>query len=107
MKKIRRKYLFLTDKKALKGFLRGRAILSHSVNVNLGLATTIGYGNVVPETQNGKIFCLIFVTVGIPYFGYMMSMLSENVNIIVLKVTKKLLIYSKNSSHECSKKHNH
>jgi len=30
MKKIRRKYLFLTDKKALKGLLRGRAILSHN-----------------------------------------------------------------------------
>ena len=51
------------------------------------LATTIGYGNVVPETRNGKIFCLLFVTVGIPYFGYMMSMLSDNINIVILKVS--------------------
>ena len=28
------------------------------------LATTIGYGNVVPRTDNGRIFCLIFVALG-------------------------------------------
>lgn len=49
-----------------------------------------GYGNVTPETRNGKIFCLLFVTIGIPYFGYMMSILSDNINIVILKTGKKL-----------------
>jgi len=28
------------------------------------LATTIGYGNVVPKTNEGRIFCLFFVMIG-------------------------------------------
>jgi len=44
------------------------------------LATTIGYGRNVPETDFGKIFCIIFVIFGIPYFAYMISSLSEDIN---------------------------
>lgn len=47
-----------------------------------------GYGNLAPVTEGGKIFCIIFVTIGIPYFGYMMSKLAENSNVIVLKIGK-------------------
>ena len=39
-------------------------------------------------TPKGKIFCIVFVTIGIPYFGYMMSKLAENSNVIVLKIGK-------------------
>ena len=28
------------------------------------LATTIGYGNLVPKTDNGRIFCLCFCLIG-------------------------------------------
>ena len=41
------------------------------------LATTIGYGNFTPVTEKGKYFCLFFIMVGIPYFGYMMSAISD------------------------------
>lgn len=66
------------------------------------LATTIGYGNNAPETKTGKIFCLVFIligelkitrqiqsgrpsikingTLGIPYFAYMMSVISDLIN---------------------------
>lgn len=44
------------------------------------LATTIGYGNNAPETKTGKIFCLVFILIGIPYFAYMMSVISDLIN---------------------------
>ena len=31
------------------------------------LATTIGYGNLVPKTDNGRIFCLCFCLIGESY----------------------------------------
>ena len=44
------------------------------------LASTIGYGNIAPETKQGKLFCLAFISVGIPYFAYMMSAISDLIN---------------------------
>ncbi|CAG5079392.1 Oidioi.mRNA.OKI2018_I69.PAR.g9243.t1.cds [Oikopleura dioica] len=44
------------------------------------LASTIGYGNIAPETKYGKIFCLAFISFGIPYFAYMMSAISDLIN---------------------------
>ena len=41
------------------------------------LATTIGYGNISPETSSGKLFCLGFIVLGIPYFAYLMSVMSD------------------------------
>lgn len=41
------------------------------------LASTIGYGNISPETRSGKLFCILFIMIGIPYFGYMLSIISE------------------------------
>ena len=40
------------------------------------IATTIGYGRNVPETKTGKIFCLGFVVVGIPYCAYLINVIS-------------------------------
>ena len=54
-------------------------------------ATTIGYGNNAPETKAGKIFCIFFILIGkniptgggiiiflgIPYFAYIMSVISD------------------------------
>ena len=33
------------------------------------LVSTIGYGNTSPATNNGKLFCIVFVSFGVPYFG--------------------------------------
>ena len=41
------------------------------------LVSTIGYGNVSPVTQNGKLFCIFFVAFGVPYFAYLLTILSE------------------------------
>ena len=37
------------------------------------LATTIGYGSVTPETDGGKIFCIIFSMLGIPAFACLLK----------------------------------
>ena len=44
------------------------------------LATTIGYGRNVPETDAGKGFCIAFIIMGIPYFAYMISSISDDIN---------------------------
>ena len=41
------------------------------------LVSTIGYGNVSPVTPNGKLFCIFFVAFGVPYFAYLLTILSE------------------------------
>ncbi|CAG5096242.1 Oidioi.mRNA.OKI2018_I69.XSR.g14531.t1.cds [Oikopleura dioica] len=50
------------------------------------LASTIGYGNVYPETFGGKVFCIFFIAFGIPYFGYMMSVISELIHLNLRRV---------------------
>lgn len=42
--------------------------------------TTIGYGNYVPESVGGKLFCLVYMCFGIPYFAYLTTIVSENIN---------------------------
>ena len=34
----------------------------------------------VPKTNIGKIFCLIFMVIGIPYFAFMTAELSEKID---------------------------
>ena len=54
------------------------------------VATTIGYGQLVPMTVYGKLFCIIFMLVGIPYFVNMTSSLSLAINSSLQKIMKKL-----------------
>ena len=58
------------------------------------IATTIGYGRNVPETEGGKAFCIGFILLGIPYFAYMMSCISEDINSL-LKGWKKQIEITK------------
>ena len=44
------------------------------------VATTIGFGTLVPVTPLGKVFCIPFMGFGIPYFVYMTSLLSKWIN---------------------------
>jgi len=41
---------------------------------------TIGYGYPSPATDQGKIFCIMFMAIGVPYFAYMTTVLSQNIN---------------------------
>ena len=44
----------------------------------------------VPITLKGKMFCMIFMGFGIPYFATMMSVLSESIHITAKLLTQKL-----------------
>uniref|UniRef100_A0A8C4QYJ6 Potassium channel, subfamily K, member 2a n=1 Tax=Eptatretus burgeri TaxID=7764 RepID=A0A8C4QYJ6_EPTBU len=37
------------------------------------ILTTIGYGNVSPSTEGGRIFCIVFALIGIPLFGFLLA----------------------------------
>ena len=41
------------------------------------VATTIGYGSITPATEEGKLFCIIFTIIGIPYFAYMIGSVAD------------------------------
>lgn len=38
-----------------------------SVFFSSTIITTIGYGNIVPVTKEGRVFCIFFAMVGIPF----------------------------------------
>ena len=55
-----------------------RKFLFSSFSTALGtVATTIGYGNIAPSTNTGKVFTLVFSLIGIPYFGILTFMVVE------------------------------
>ncbi|XP_029468697.1 potassium channel subfamily K member 4 [Rhinatrema bivittatum] len=37
------------------------------------IITTIGYGNISPKTDGGRIFCIFYALVGIPLFGILLA----------------------------------
>ncbi|XP_072518339.1 potassium channel subfamily K member 4 [Salminus brasiliensis] len=37
------------------------------------IITTIGYGNISPQTDWGKLFCICYALVGIPLFGFLLA----------------------------------
>ena len=44
------------------------------------VATTIGYGKLTPQTALGRLFCIVYLSVGIPYFAFLTSTLSDSLN---------------------------
>ncbi|CBY35198.1 unnamed protein product [Oikopleura dioica] len=53
------------------------------------VATTIGYGNISPSTNHGKLFCITFTVIGIPYFAYMVGALAELISYKIDDIVKK------------------
>uniref|UniRef100_A0A3B5L5R2 Potassium channel domain-containing protein n=1 Tax=Xiphophorus couchianus TaxID=32473 RepID=A0A3B5L5R2_9TELE len=35
--------------------------------------TTIGFGNISPHTEGGRIFCILYALLGIPLFGFLLA----------------------------------
>ena len=46
----------------------------------ISVATTIGYGSITPSTDKGKLFCIAYTIIGIPYFAYMISVMADLIN---------------------------
>ena len=53
------------------------------------VATTIGYGSITPATEEGKMFCIIFTIIGIPYFAYMIGSVADLIGRGIGKVYMK------------------
>ena len=71
-------FYFGAESTLLKCFLQ----YDHKILV----ATTIGYGNITPSTDEGKLFCIFFTLIGIPYFAYMISVIADVINKSIIKI---------------------
>uniref|UniRef100_A0A4W3ICL0 Potassium channel, subfamily K, member 2a n=1 Tax=Callorhinchus milii TaxID=7868 RepID=A0A4W3ICL0_CALMI len=52
--------------------------------------TTIGFGNVSPSTEGGKIFCIIYALLGIPLFGFLLAGVGDQLGTIFGKGIAKV-----------------
>ncbi|XP_054909493.1 potassium channel subfamily K member 10b [Poeciliopsis prolifica] len=47
--------------------------------------TTIGYGNIAPSTEGGKIFCILYAIFGIPLFGFLLAGIGDQLGTMFVK----------------------
>uniref|UniRef100_A0A7N8X1S9 Potassium channel, subfamily K, member 10a n=1 Tax=Mastacembelus armatus TaxID=205130 RepID=A0A7N8X1S9_9TELE len=52
--------------------------------------TTIGYGNIAPSTEGGKIFCIVYAIFGIPLFGFLLAGVGDQLGTIFVKSIAKV-----------------
>ncbi|KAL4630366.1 potassium channel subfamily K member 10 [Arapaima gigas] len=52
--------------------------------------TTIGYGNIAPRTEGGKIFCILYAIFGIPLFGFLLAGVGDQLGTIFVKSIAKV-----------------
>ncbi|KPP66472.1 potassium channel subfamily K member 2-like [Scleropages formosus] len=58
--------------------------------------TTIGFGNISPHTEGGKIFCIIYALLGIPLFGFLLAGVGDQLGTIFGKgITKVEKVFVK------------
>ncbi|MBN3304335.1 KCNK2 protein, partial [Amia calva] len=58
--------------------------------------TTIGFGNISPHTEGGRIFCIIYALLGIPLFGFLLAGVGDQLGTIfgkgIAKVEKMFVV---------------
>uniref|UniRef100_A0A3Q3VSC2 Potassium channel domain-containing protein n=1 Tax=Mola mola TaxID=94237 RepID=A0A3Q3VSC2_MOLML len=47
--------------------------------------TTIGFGNISPHTEGGRIFCIVYALLGIPLFGFLLAGVGDQLGTIFSK----------------------
>ncbi|XP_056333205.1 potassium channel subfamily K member 10b [Danio aesculapii] len=52
--------------------------------------TTIGYGNIAPSTEGGKIFCILYAIFGIPLFGFLLAGVGDQLGTMFMKSILKV-----------------
>ncbi|XP_041929033.1 potassium channel subfamily K member 10b isoform X2 [Alosa sapidissima] len=52
--------------------------------------STIGYGNIAPSTEGGKIFCICYAIIGIPLFGFLLAGIGDQLGTIFVKCILKV-----------------
>jgi hypothetical protein len=63
--------------------------ITSSIFFVMTIISTIGYGTFAPSTDGGKAFTAIFCFVGIGYFGYTLTLVSDRALIYVQKTAKR------------------
>uniref|UniRef100_A0A4W4F3Y7 Potassium channel domain-containing protein n=1 Tax=Electrophorus electricus TaxID=8005 RepID=A0A4W4F3Y7_ELEEL len=64
--------------------------------------TTIGYGNIAPSTEGGKIFCILYAIFGIPLFGFLLAGIGDQLGTIFVKSILKVEQVFKQKHREIS-----
>uniref|UniRef100_A0A3B4C2K1 Potassium channel domain-containing protein n=1 Tax=Pygocentrus nattereri TaxID=42514 RepID=A0A3B4C2K1_PYGNA len=54
------------------------------------IITTIGYGNISPQTDWGKLFCICYALVGIPLFGFLLAGVGDHLGTGLRKAVAKI-----------------
>jgi len=57
---------------------------------SMTLFTTIGYGNFVPLTQEGRAFTCVYTMVGIIAFGYFIKAFGMWANVVIFEIRRKI-----------------
>ncbi|KAM9765260.1 potassium channel subfamily K member 2 isoform 1-T1 [Menidia menidia] len=52
--------------------------------------TTIGFGNISPHTEGGRIFCIVYALLGIPLFGFLLAGVGDQLGTIFGKGIAKV-----------------
>eukprot|EP00941_MAST-03F_sp_MAST-3F-sp1_P004000 g4000.t1 len=63
--------------------------LTSSIFFIMTIISTIGYGTFAPSTDGGKAFVALFAFIGIGYFGYTLTLVSDRFLIYVQRYAKK------------------
>ncbi|XP_062392679.1 potassium channel subfamily K member 4 [Sardina pilchardus] len=54
------------------------------------IVTTIGYGNISPKTDGGKLFCIFYALVGIPMFGILLAGVGDHLGTALRNAVAKV-----------------
>ena len=54
------------------------------------VATTIGYGHIVPKTDSGKVTCVCFTILAVPLFAILLQYISIYTEELLISMTQKV-----------------
>ncbi|KAF5909609.1 potassium channel subfamily K member 10 isoform X2, partial [Clarias magur] len=54
------------------------------------IISTIGYGNIAPRTEGGRIFCILYAIIGIPLFGFLLAGIGDQLGTMFVKSVLKV-----------------
>lgn len=72
--------------------------ITSSIFFMMTIISTIGYGTFAPATDGGKAFIAIFCFIGIGYFGYTLTLVSDRILVYIQRVAKAY--YTKKMNQE-------
>lgn len=65
-------------------------IYKQQIFFSFSLFLFLGFGNISPRTEGGKIFCIIYALLGIPLFGFLLAGVGDQLGTIFGKGIAKV-----------------